>query len=475
MRLMFVRTMLLATVLCTTSLCAHAVVVTISPDNMGDWSVATNNGGTLDFAAYGPPLYERPFPWTADDGQPLGRGAVHITLEGKYDGTGSTSWLGLDKFNGVSLAGTALSSITKLEYYAYLGHIPTGNSGGDYTSWKGWYRYPHQPISLQITAESPDGTQRRQFWWMPWGAINLSKPETIRGDNSGRYGTKWLRYDCINFNYPDDNMGGRWYQAGHYTYDSGTGIWTTIVAEETFNTWSALVAVYGSWKLVAASTTYDPDSNQWKSPGWDDATVPPGRPTCTATGKCINFQWGARKTGPADLHLFYETGRSWENCTQLGKGLIDRFTLGINGVNVTYDFEPAADAKPPQIVVINNKAAYDAVIHSKSVQSRQLVKIVGRVVPVEGEAAWFAIGFNDTTNDSLDPLRIRGILSERSTGLRPADMYDGQTWSVWGYMERMPFQPANSPMLIWTTPTPYTDNGVFHPYGHMDRHYPTND
>ncbi len=419
----------LAAALCCLAVCANAAVLTVSPDNMGDWHIETNNGGTVDFANYGPSVYERPFAWTADDGQPLGRGALYITLEGKYDGTGSTSWLGMDKFNGASLAGTPLSSITKLEYYAYLGHIPTAGPA-DYTSWKIYYRYPHQPISLQITAEDPnDPSNRRQFWWMPWGALNLSKPETIRGDNSGRYCRKWLRYDCINFNNPDSGMGGRWYQPGHYTYDSGTGTWTTLLAEQTFDTWSALTAAYGSWKLVATSTSYDPDNGQWKSPGWDDATVPPGRPTCTATGMCINFEWGARKSGPDGVHLFYETGRSWENCTQLGKGLMDRFTLGINGVNTTYDFEPAADAEPPQIVVINNKAAYDAVVYKPSVQTRHLFKICGRVVPVLAELAWFAIGFNDDTRTRLIP-RIRGIL--RKGHWQSRRICGGDTGSIWG-------------------------------------------
>jgi hypothetical protein len=444
MRIPLVKLAVLAAGMLCAAVCASAVTVTVSPDNMGDWSVVTNNGGTLDFAAYGSPVYERANAWTADDGTPLGRGSVFITLEGKYTGTGSTSWLGLDKFNGASLAGTALSSITKLEYYAYLGRIPTGSSGGDWTSWKGWYRFPHQPISLQITAESPDGIQRRQFWWMPWGAYSATKPATIRGDNSGRYGKKWLRYDCINFNNPDSGMGGRWYQPGYYTWSGGVS--TCVYAEEQFLTWASLVSTYGSWKLVATSTSYDPDNGQFKSVGWDDSTVPVGRTTCTGTGKCINFEWGARKSGGTDLHLFFEEGRSWENTTQMGKGCIDRFTLGINGVEVTYDFEPAASATAPKIVELNNNAAYDSTIHQPTVWSRQMTKICGKVIPIAGEAAWFSI-------DDGSGKQIWGcMMTPSGDGERPANMWDGAVWSVWGYMEKMPFEPADGPWLIWTTP-----------------------
>ena len=62
----------------------------------------------------------------ADDGKALGRGAFYAALD--FRGTDTTAppsaWLGLDTFNGRPLAGIALKRITKLEYYAYVAHIP---------------------------------------------------------------------------------------------------------------------------------------------------------------------------------------------------------------------------------------------------------------------------------------------------------------------------------------------------------------
>ena len=70
---------------------------------------------------------------------------------------------------GRPLAGTALKRITAMEYYAYNAHIPVRTSNPKHwTSWKGWWTYPRQLIQLQLTACSPGGKQRKQFWFAPW-------------------------------------------------------------------------------------------------------------------------------------------------------------------------------------------------------------------------------------------------------------------------------------------------------------------
>jgi hypothetical protein len=394
---------------------------------MGDWSIATNNGGTADFAAYGPPVYETSNPWTADDGTPLGRGAVYMSLKGKYDGTGSTSWLGLDKFNGSPLAGIALSRITTLKYYAYVGHIPTATSpsgvGANWESWKGWYKYPRHPISLQITAQSPDGTSRKQFWFAPWvgGGDNQ-----IRGDNCGQNCKKWLDYDCIDFSPPGPSTAGSWYSPAD--------------PEEVFSSWADLIAAYGNWKLVATSNSAYPTG--WKSAGWSSSTNPKGSPTCTATGKCINFEWGARQTS---AHVFTEN-IGWENDYQLGKGCVDLFTLGIDGVNVAYDFEPAASAKAPALVATNNQAVYDAITNNPSFQNTRLTKVVGKCV--WRNVAQFRL--DDGSGKIVEGILINGKGDSASDGANPISA-TGQWWSVWGYFEKPPFEISGGPWCIWTT------------------------
>jgi hypothetical protein len=413
--------------LCATA-CAHAATVTVSPSNMQGWSMETNNGGTAELAAHGPAIFEMADPWVADDSTSLGRGAFYATLESPYSGTPSTSWLGLDTFNGSPLAGTTLNSITKLEYYAYVAHIPTQHSTGEWESWKGWYKYPRQPISLQITAEHPTIGSRKQFWFMPWGPFNASKPETIRGDNCGQNCKKWLRYDCRNFNYPGPNMSGRWYSPEN--------------PEETFDTWGALTTAYGDWKLVATSTTSYADGG-WKSPGWDQSTSPTGSPSCTATGTAINFQFGARKT---NTHIFYEDGIQWENDYQQGRAYVDRFTLGINNVNVTYDFEPATGTPVPQVVGITSKTAYDSMIHDPTVDKKFLTKICGRVI--FSNAAIFKI--EDGSGQIIGGLLYRGTGTGINDGQNPTTA--GEWWSVWGYLERPPCLSSTTPWLIWTAP-----------------------
>jgi hypothetical protein len=241
-----------------------------------------------------------------------------------------TAWLGLDTFDGRPLGGVALKRITRLDYYAYNAHIPvsTGNPK-HWTSWKLWWTYPRQLIQLQLTAQSPDGKQRKQFWFMPWQKFK------IRGENSGRHCKKWLHYDPIHFEAPGPVMRPRWFTYGP--------------PQETFDSWANLIRVYGDWTLVPTSKETSADGG-WKSAGWDDTTDPAGAPACTATGLCLNFVVGARKEFAAayDADVI-----RWANDYRGFEGYVDWFTLGIDGKSVTYNFEPAGNAAPLKIIELN--------------------------------------------------------------------------------------------------------------------------
>jgi hypothetical protein len=406
------RMSLLAVVVVPAGARADTTVVTVSPERMQGWSVVTNQGATADFVNHGPAVYEREKPFIADDLQDLGKGAYFATIGGQTGTTPPSAWLGLDTFRGQALAGIPLKRITSLSYYAYNAHIPVGTSNPNHwTSWKLWWTYPRQLIQLQLTAQSPDGGQRKQFWFMPWQKFK------IRGENCGRHCKKWLRYDAIHFNHPGGCMCGRWFTFGP--------------PRREFASWTELIEAFGDWTLVPTSPA-DFAEGGWKSTGWDDATDPVGSPTCTATGTCLNFVVGARKEWAA---VFGPETVRWANDYQGFKGYVDWFTLGINGRIVTYNFEPAAGTGPPRIMELSNKDAADI-----RPESPDLVKLTGTVV--ERTGAMFSL------DDGSGCLVYGFLYKDIKTPENPTRV--GERWSVVGHMERVPFQPADGPPLIWT-------------------------
>ena len=403
----------LAAVVVAVAAYTNAAVVKVSPENMQGWIIVTNQGAKADLVTHGPAVYEREKAFVADDGQALGKGAYYATIGLEAGTTPPSAWLGLDTFNGRPLAGTPLKRITSLEYYAYNAHIPVGTPNRKHwSSWKLWWTYPRQLIQLQLTARSPDGRQRKQFWFMPWQKFK------IRGENCGRHCKKWLRYDAVHFNNPGGCMCGRWFTFGP--------------PPQEFASWANLVRAYGDWTLAPTSTASFADGG-WKSAGWDNTTDPVGAPACTATGRCLNFVVGARK----DFAAVYgpETVR-WANDYRGFKGYIDWFTLGIDGKQVTYNFEPPAGARPPKIIPLGNKEAA-----SRKPDGHDLVKITGTVVARTG--AMFVL-------DDGSGCVIYGFLyKDIKTLENPAKV--GERWSVWGHLEKVPFEPADGPPLIWTS------------------------
>lgn len=394
--------------------CGRGAVVNVTPENMQGWVVALNQGAQAGLINHGPAGYERERPFVAADDRDLGQGAFYAAIGFEGGDTPPTAWLGLDTCNGQALAGTALKRITALEYYAYNAHIPVATSNpNNWTSWKLWWTYPRQLIQLQITAQSPDGKQRKQFWFMPW------QKQKVRGENSGRHCKKWLRYDAINFNGPGPAMCGRWFTFGP--------------PRQEFDSWASLIRDYGDWTLAPTSTASFGNGG-WKSAGWDNATDPPGDPTCTATGMGLNFVTGARK---AFAPVFEAETIRWANDYRGFKGYLDGFTLGIDGRNVTFNFEPAANSPQPKIIRLSNPDA--AKVKPDGID---LVKITGKVV--ERNGAMFAL-------DDGSGTIIRGFLyTDIQTGQNPAKL--GEHWAVWGHLEKVPFQPADEPALIWTCP-----------------------
>lgn len=400
-------------VLTSGALRAADVVVSVSPDDMQGWVIATNQNATGELTNRGPAVFERELPFVADDGRDLGRGAYYASI-GLEGGTPPTAWLGLDTFDGRPLAGVALRSITRLDYYAYNAHIPVGTANPNHwDSWKLWWKYPRQLIQLQLTAQSPDGEQRRQFWYMPW------QKHKIRGENSGRHCRKWLRYDAIQGDPPGPVMCDRWFTYGP--------------PQQEFASWADLLQEYGDWTLVPTSREAFADGG-WRSAGWDETTDPAGAPACTATGTCLNFVVGARKEFAA---VYDSDSVRWANDYGGFQGYVDWFTLEIDGKCITFNFEPARDAAPPEVIESTATAAA-----AGETNADNLVRLTGTVV--DRSNAMFAL-------DDGSGVVIQGFLyRDIKTTENPARV--GERWSVWGHLQRVPFQPADAPPLIWTCP-----------------------
>ena len=292
---------------------------------MQGWVIVTNKRGKGELTNRGPAVFEREQPFIADDGRDLGKGAYYAALGVDGATTPPTAWLGLDTVEGQPLAGVALRRITRLDYYAYNAHIPVGTGNpNNWTSWSLWWTYPRQLIQLQLTAQSPDGTQRKQFWFMPW------QKHKIRGENSGRHCKKWLHYDPIKGDAAGPVMCARWFTFGP--------------PQQELASWADLIRDYGDWTLVPTSKGAFVDCG-WKSAGWDETTDPPGAPACTATGTCLNFVVGARREFAAVYDS--ETVR-WANDYKGFEGYVDWFTLGVDGTHITYNFEPAPTRRHPE-------------------------------------------------------------------------------------------------------------------------------
>lgn len=442
-------------------------LVIVTPENMESlgWSIATNSGAKAGIVPYGPGVWEANRALVAEEYNiHLGKGSFYAELD--YSGgpgsteTPATAWLGLDSFGGQPLAGIPLKRIKTMKYFCFQSKIPTRTTHpSSWESWNAWWIYPRQPICLELTAESPDGSGRLQFWFRPWSTSKVS------GDNSGRQNRRWLWYDCINGT-PQVQVTRRWYVYRGLAEDGVTSL------DQVFDSWSELVAVYGDWKLV--STSNDPWPIGYKSAGWDETTDPPGSPTCTATGKCLNFVVGARKGqthiyGPDNdyqLNVVNWAGYYWGL-----RGNLDFFTLGIDlngdgddadpGERITYNFEPSPADLPLRKVATNQEATYDRIMGVHVRQGSHEWRLVdpvlnycptmicGKVTKINNVCFELDDGSNIPMKTRVYLIRNLYNYYDSASGYTfPAT---GQYWCVWGWLEKPRFFPdVQKPLCLWT-------------------------
>lgn len=387
------------------ALSAGAATVTVTPDpqftdlpvgqvDLGEtsltngWRIVTNALGYGALCSFGPSTYQSRSggfhahyeDWYHDVWHPdqdFGRGAFLATCD-QFKGTApvvlndrtpSTVWLGTDTWNGTDLHGRTLGSITKLEYYTFCGKIPIRSAAvPNEESWwakNTWWNGPQQPIQLQFTIVDADPpTEIRQVWYRPWGYNfvgddGMTEPGSQKGrwqyfnclaTQPGSQG-KWYMPSCgttpntLEWGWPDpdypDPLGGTpWEQMMRFTFPQGE------------------LPPLSQWMLANPA-------NIWKTPGWNGKTVPTGTINATATGYPLNFFVGARisqvsqqKDASGNLmersSLFLQgVSILWTNSSYGERAQIDKFTIGFNNVNETYDFEPAPTDPDLQVVATN--------------------------------------------------------------------------------------------------------------------------
>lgn len=445
---------------------ADAAVVTVSPDNLNGWSIEVNKGGSdYDLTFYGeagsgeftnggPAVSEKeePFVYYTHEVQKtgrteLGRGAFYATCN--YAGisgqnvTPSNVWLGTDTFNGQSLAGVTLNRITEMKYYGYVAKIvcrqQPSHPNWDYLQ---YWTYPRHPMTLQLTVENPDGTVRRQLWYTPWHKTK------VRGENSGQNAKRWILYDCMAPEPTDEPyITNRWYCC----LDGGS-------LDQVFSTWADVITTYGDWKLVPTSTAFDPASGQFKSSGWDGSTVPAGTPASTATGMCLNFEAGARKF---NTPIYGEGGSINWGMDYIGfRGYVDKFTLGIDGTSVTFDFEPSMDAPSPRIAARNSKAQLDRILGKPFIQNNLPTMLCGKVTDIENNlsihGSWFPLddgaGLSPRIRAYKMSVLVDGILNRQ---IEENGALVEEYWSGWGLLEKprisAHYTNPQLPYVLWTT------------------------
>lgn len=432
---------------------AGAAVVTVTPDNMQGWSIEAYRQGMGAIVPYGPASYEGGTPWDSKEngnGTNLGRGAFYATCHPSQgccgttaaDKTPSTVWLGTDTLgNGQSLVGIELSRITRLTYYVFVSQNPWRTAGSTWEDWSSW-RCPRQPIMVGITCVAPDGSDRRTFYCRPWGSKTIGDDncQTYRPDGRATHGL-WEYHDCLLIGRPGVAWGTWWDPWANKRYS-----WAEIADPET--------GIFRNYKL--APTSEDPWPTGYKSPGWDTDTDPQGTPhSCNGTGKCINLMVGARKRmvkWPEEPN----TGVNWWWESAAFRGHVDHFTIGIDGVDTTFDFEPSLSDPKPQKVLVNGDALTDPIAAGGTVPSHDpeqrktqdcfLFRAVGTAT--SDNAYQFTLNL-------ASPLPYLDQYGVQHDGIRVVtwpNMHlavNGETWAVTGYIERLRFG-TNVPLMVWT-------------------------
>lgn len=215
---------------------------------------------------------------------PAGAGSLH--LHTRYDDSNQLQkvYFGTNDYSGV-----ALSSITSLKFWTYLAYR-------DYST--------GLPPMFELMADSGTTAQQRRYWFVPnASAIQVGVWQEWDLTASGNSQGYWMLMNSSSTNYKGD--------------------------------WAWLKGRYGS----GTAKLQTPYVGDYTSPL--DAQLR----MANQSGTSISFKIGAGKAiiGGTEANMYNNGDGAWWQTSCSINGYVDKFTIGIDGVETVYDFEPVPE------------------------------------------------------------------------------------------------------------------------------------
>lgn len=301
--------------------CADSVV-NVTPANMNGWTTLAYDSNydnpippTGNSPASSPPYF---YNSTNDGvsfvagptGQPIGTGSANLYL---LNGTGDGNAVLATNFG----AGTPLSSITSLSYYTYS----TQNNG---------QQFPFLRLNINLEGEANGPVDDSLFFEPPYqtpGSGNPSLPN--QGATSMNTWQSW-----------NAETGGWWDNLG--IFNPGTTEGSNLGVGSLSNFLTALASYVESQNGGVLPADYDPVLTSGST-----NSVPRG---------AISFNVGESSQGDSY------------------NGYVDDFTIGINGVDTTYNFDPSPAPEPAEFVGLIGMAGVGLILIGRRRRPRMAVR-----------------------------------------------------------------------------------------------------
>jgi hypothetical protein len=351
------RLLVFALIICAVASAGLAQTVVVRPNEMGNWVLAARQG-----TGAAAPVGE----FLTLAGSPAGEGACHI--ETFYSDTDPLSkiYLGTNDHSGV-----LLSSITSLKYSTYVIYRGYGGEGSP----------DGQPPMIELITDSGsaagvDYPQQRRFVYKPWGQY---------GENAAKIALNtWQEWDLMAsdgcWNVVND---GRAAYSGNWDwlknlYRPGTMKIATPVVGDYVDSYDA------EWRLANQS----------------------------GTGLSIKIGSGKAFERQDDGHHNYW----WKESASID-GYVDKLTIGISGVETTYDLEPPVI----RTVVIRGANTQQAIIND----AKQNFKftVFGEVIDTD---YYSFVTLDDGSNRTVKVLAANLVVAP-GTYVRATGVLDNQT------------------------------------------------
>jgi hypothetical protein len=222
---------------------------------------------------------------------PAGVGSLH--LQTRYD---DSDQLQKVYFGTNNYSGTALADITTLKVWTYLRYRDYPSVG--------------LPPIMELIADSGTTAQQRRWWYVPnMSAVQFQTWQEWDLMASGTAQGQWMLMNTSSTNYKGD--------------------------------WAYLKARYGSGTAKIAT----PLVGDYQTP----MAPAPGLQLSNQSGTSISFKIGAGYAvlntagSPSDATRYNNGDAAWWQTSCGINGYVDKFVIGVSGVETVYDFEPVPE------------------------------------------------------------------------------------------------------------------------------------